>query len=120
MRLLDEGSSSLSCTALPSKNFGCMPPVVSHQPLLSATSPPCRYSEMRLLDEGFQHAMMAGAHLGITNWLSRVKMDDRLKAAFDNAPPKCKAEELVGVFLHLESCAAWRGPQVGRARPGPA
>lgn len=62
---------------------------------------------------GFKYAAMAGSDLGITNWLTRVNMDDKLKEAIVNAPVKCKVEEVVGVFLHLDSCASWTGPQVG-------
>ena len=72
---------------------------------------PARPGPTQVLQNGFNAALLAGAgNLGITNWLSRVKMDENLRAAMHNGPT-CKAKHLVGVFIHLDSCAAWHGMQ---------
>ncbi|KAG2487331.1 hypothetical protein HYH03_014047 [Edaphochlamys debaryana] len=74
-----------------------------------------RYNNMSLLVNGFKASLLAGApNLGITNWLQGgVPMDEKLTEAMQGAanPAPCAPDELVGVFIHLDSCSAWTGLQ---------
>ena len=67
---------------------------------------------------GYRNALLAGApNLGLTNWLTRVEMNASLtRALLATSRPACAADEVVGVFLHLDSCAAFHGPQVCQGR----
>ncbi|KAG2429362.1 hypothetical protein HXX76_011128 [Chlamydomonas incerta] len=80
-----------------------------------------RYASMGLLEAGYRNALLAGApNLGLTNWLTRVDMNASLTAALlTTSKPACAADEVVGVFLHLQSCAAFHGPQWQWARKDP-
>lgn len=75
----------------------------------------CRTKELSLIEGGYRNALLAGAsHLGVTNWLAAgLGMDGAVRELIHRAEPTCGATELVGVFLHLDSCSAWQGPQVG-------
>ncbi|PNW81738.1 hypothetical protein CHLRE_06g258226v5 [Chlamydomonas reinhardtii] len=80
-----------------------------------------RYASMNLLEAGYRNALLAGApNLGLTNWLTRVEMNASLtRALLATSRPACAADEVVGVFLHLDSCAAFHGPQWQWARKDP-
>ncbi|PNH04709.1 hypothetical protein TSOC_009088 [Tetrabaena socialis] len=78
-----------------------------------------RFPLLGLLAAGYQSAMLAGADsVGIANWHTRVEMNATLGAIM-RAAPECRACELVGVFVHLDSCSAWHGLQWGRFRTNP-
>ncbi|KXZ54064.1 hypothetical protein GPECTOR_5g171 [Gonium pectorale] len=70
-----------------------------------------RFANFDLLKAGYKNAMMAGApNMGLTNWLNRIELNASLTQAMYTHPP-CKVDELVGVFIHLDSCSAWTGLQ---------
>ncbi|KAG2489740.1 hypothetical protein HYH03_011847 [Edaphochlamys debaryana] len=75
-----------------------------------------------LLEAGFRAALLAGAQgLGVASWLGRLPMNATVRNAMQ-VPPQavpCRARELVGVFVHLDSCSAWHGLQWGWARKDP-
>lgn len=83
---------------------------------------------------GYAHALLAGAsNMGLTNWLGRINITDpQLAAAMhvEGGPEAAaaataaagagsgvgcgaisEASEVVGVFIHLDSCGAWHGLQ---------
>ncbi|KAG2425719.1 hypothetical protein HXX76_013561 [Chlamydomonas incerta] len=78
-----------------------------------------RFKDYALLEAGFYNSLLAGAdNIGITNWHTRVDMNASLAKAM-TAAPTCGSCELVGVFLHLQSCAAYHGLQWQWARKDP-
>ncbi|GLC41864.1 hypothetical protein PLESTM_001259400 [Pleodorina starrii] len=57
-------------------------------------------------------ALTAGVNgVGLSNWLGRVKPGPPLLAALQPQVPYCRTTEAVGVFVHLDSCAAFHGLQ---------
>ncbi|KXZ54056.1 hypothetical protein GPECTOR_5g164 [Gonium pectorale] len=79
-----------------------------------------RMSSLELLEAGFRHAAASGAMgIGLTNWLGRLPLNASLMQALHPAPVRCRATELVGVFIHLDSCSAWHGLQWGWSRKDP-
>ncbi|KAG2425669.1 hypothetical protein HXX76_013511 [Chlamydomonas incerta] len=100
-----------------------------------------RFADMKLLQAGYRHALLAGAaHMGLTNWLGRIDVTApelaaamhveaapapagggaaaaaataaaAAAAAAATAGSDCEASEVVGVFIHLDSCGAWHGLQ---------
>lgn len=67
-----------------------------------------------LLGSASRNALMAGARgLGVTGWLGKLQPDAQLAAALQPPPVECRGSgELVGVFIHIDSCMAWHGLQV--------
>ncbi|KXZ54055.1 hypothetical protein GPECTOR_5g163 [Gonium pectorale] len=78
-------------------------------------------SSLEALEAGFRNSMLAGGeNLGITNWHTRLEMNASLAAAMrPKLDPACKPCELVGLFLHLDSCSAFHGLQWQWARKDP-
>ncbi|KAG2452940.1 hypothetical protein HYH02_002277 [Chlamydomonas schloesseri] len=77
-----------------------------------------------LLGSAARNALLAGARgLGVTGWLGRLAPDAQLAAALQPPPLECpggaRGGELVGVFIHMESCMAWHGLQWHSARKDP-
>ncbi|KAG2425720.1 hypothetical protein HXX76_013562 [Chlamydomonas incerta] len=77
-----------------------------------------------LLGSAARNALLAGARgLGVTGWLGRLKPDAQLAAALQPPPLECRGAgrggELVGVFIHIDSCMAWHGLQWHSARKDP-
>ncbi len=83
---------------------------------------------LQVLNEGYKAALRAGVpNLGIANWLNRVKLNRQVfhlppadvsgspaagQSSLSRSGPACQApSEVVGVFIHLDSCAAWHGMQ---------
>eukprot|EP00198_Chlamydomonas_reinhardtii_P010301 XP_001699638.1 predicted protein [Chlamydomonas reinhardtii] len=69
-----------------------------------------------LLGSASRNALMAGARgLGVTGWLGKLQPDAQLAAALQPPPVECRGSgELVGVFIHIDSCMAWHGLQLER------
>ncbi|GFR43114.1 hypothetical protein Agub_g4115 [Astrephomene gubernaculifera] len=80
-----------------------------------------RFADLKLLEAGFRATLLAGApNLGITNWHTRVEVNESLARIMgDEVAPKCATTEVVGVFLHLDSCAVFHGLQFGWVRKDP-
>ncbi|KXZ41551.1 hypothetical protein GPECTOR_399g226 [Gonium pectorale] len=82
-----------------------------------------RFSGLDVLEAGFRNSLMAGGvNLGITNWHTRVEMNASLAAAMRpkvDGSGACKPAELVGLFLHLDSCSMFHGLQWKWARKDP-
>ncbi|GIM09855.1 hypothetical protein Vretimale_13659 [Volvox reticuliferus] len=65
-------------------------------------------------------ALMAGAEgVGISNWLGKYDLNPELLAALQPVVPSCPVTELVGVFIHLDSCSAFHGLQWAYPRKDP-
>ncbi|KXZ46504.1 hypothetical protein GPECTOR_43g941 [Gonium pectorale] len=80
------------------------------------------FNDTYLLVESFRESLLSGAgNLGITNWHRRVKMSAALHSAmrpqFNDTG--CEPNELVGLFLHLDSCSAYHGLQWKMPRKDP-
>ncbi|KXZ54054.1 hypothetical protein GPECTOR_5g162 [Gonium pectorale] len=80
-----------------------------------------QFKGLEILEAGFRNSMLAGGeNLGITNWHTRVEMNATLAAAMrPKFDPACKPCEVVGLFLHLDSCSAFHGIQHEWARADP-
>ncbi len=90
---------------------------------------PPQVRDLELLAEAYRQALLAGAEgLGLSNWAGRLQWDEALAAAMRPGLERAgagagagaggcrvrgKGQELVGVFIDLESCSAWHGLQVG-------
>ncbi|GLC41863.1 hypothetical protein PLESTM_001259300 [Pleodorina starrii] len=78
-----------------------------------------RVADHAVLAASYRAALMAGADgLGLSHWLGRIAPNASLTQALGSVP-ECAAGELVGVFVHLDSCSAFHGLQWGWARTDP-